>query len=167
MASYETWARLVRMPAEPMQTPPWLSIEYASPRLTIALVDDVHIAVHGRDNPDAQDWDAYLKTTHTLRSRHENVRALVYTLGGNPSSAQRSALNKVNEGFLAQVSVMLESRLARGAVTALSWFNPRIKAFALGQVDDALAHLALSGTQASRVKEALEALKIALAAARS
>ncbi len=141
------------------------SIEYASPRLTLALVDDVHIAVHGQSNPDATDWEAYLRATKKLLQRHENVKALVYTLGGNPSSAQRSELNKINEGLLPRVSVMVESRVARGAVTALSWFNPSIKAYSLEQIDEAMAHLGLFGVKAKQVKETLEALKQALHAA--
>src|SRR5688572_15071290 len=106
-------------------------IEYASPRLTIALVDDVHIAVHGASNPDATDWEAYLKSVRKVLERYPNVRGVVYTLGGNPSGAQRSELNRINEGLQPRVSVMVESRIARGAVTALSWFNPSINAFSL------------------------------------
>lgn len=138
------------------------SIEYVSPRLTLALVDDVHIAVHGQSNPDPIDWEAYLRAVRKVLERYPNVKGIVYTYGGNPSSAQRSELNKISEGLLPRVSVMVESRVARGAVTALSWFNPSIKAFSLEQIDEALEHLEISGVKARQAKEALAQLKTAL-----
>lgn len=141
-------------------------IVYVSPRLTVAVVEDVNIAVHGVDSPDATDWQAYLKSNQKIYERHAELRGLVYTLGGNPSSAQRNELNKLNEGKNPRVSVMVESRLARGAVTAISWFNPRIKAFALDQVDDALAHLELTPVMVKRVRSTLTALQEALRDAR-
>ncbi|MCX4241098.1 hypothetical protein [Paraliomyxa miuraensis] len=139
-----------------------IDIAYASPRLAIAMIEDIHIAVHGQDNPSDKDWDAYLDSIRKMWSRHDQVRGLVYTLGGNPSGAQRSQLNKINDGLKPWVSVMVESRIARGAVTALSWFNPRIKAFAPDNLDDAMAHLDITGPHAKRVRTALEHLEKAL-----
>jgi hypothetical protein len=141
-------------------------IQYVSPRLTVAVIEDVNIAVHGVDSPDATDWEAYMKSNRKIYERFSGIRGLVYTLGGNPSTAQRSELNKLNEGKNPRVSVMVESRLARGAVTAISWFNPGIRAFALDQLDDALAHLELSAPLAKRVRSTLAALQEALRDAR-
>lgn len=140
------------------------TIEYASQRLTIAIVDDVHIAVHGQDSPDATDWEAYLKSIRKVATRYAAIRGVVYTFGGNPSGAQRAELNKINEGLQPRVSVMVESRIARGAVTALSWFNPSIKAFAHDNLTEAMAHLGLSDSHAERVRRALDELKAALKA---
>ncbi|WP_181197792.1 STAS/SEC14 domain-containing protein [Enhygromyxa salina] len=125
-------------------------------------MDDVHLAVHGPDDPDATDWEGYLGAARKILETYETPRVLVYTLGGGPSGTQRSMLNKINEGLSPRVAVMLESRMARGTVTALSWFNPSIKAFSLTEIDKALAHLELTGDVAGRVKRQLDRLKIAL-----
>ncbi len=138
-----------------MQTP------YASPRLACTAVGDVHVAVHGPDDPDAADWQAYLAAARSILKGYEQPRVLVYTLGGNPSTAQRGELNKINEGLSPRVAVMLNSRVARGTVTALSWFNPSIKAFALDELERAMKHLDLSDASAARVIETVERLKLA------
>lgn len=140
---------------------PAMSVEYASERLACAVIDDVHIAVHGKKDPDDADWAAYIAAGRKVLEHHDEPRVLVLTYGGNPSGAQRAKLNELNAGLSPLVAVMVDSRIARGAVIALSWFNPRIKAFPLNDLDAALTHLQLDASATQRVKDAIEELEYA------
>lgn len=132
--------------------------EYVSARLACAVVEDVHIAVHGSLNPDETDWEGYLSAARKILENHTQPRVLVFTYGGNPSGLQRSQLNKINEGLSPRVAVMVNSRVARGAVTALGWFNPNLRAFSLDDMDPALEHLELAGPLAEQVRKTVMGL---------
>ncbi|MCX4240264.1 SpoIIAA family protein [Paraliomyxa miuraensis] len=137
-------------------------MEYASPRFACKVVDDVVIAVHTKENPTDEDWDRYGDVANGVMNVHGSVKMLVYSIGGGPNSLQR---NKANEAFRdrpQQVAVMLNSAMTRGIVTALSWFNPAIKAFNLEQLEEACTYLGVPRGQLDPVREALEVLKTRL-----
>ena len=66
---------------------------------------------------------------------------LVATKGGGPTSTQRKYLNDLLAGRHVPVAVMSSSTAVRGVVTALSWFNRKIKAFPPEGLADALTYL--------------------------
>lgn len=140
-------------------------MDYASTNMACTVIGDVLVAVHGKDAPSDQDWSAYLNLAKAMLEYTDQPRVLVYSLGGSPSTTQRRELHEINEGSASRVAVMVDSRMARGAVTALSWFNPSIKAFDLRQIDLAMAHLELRENQLDVVRSALDRLRAAREAA--
>lgn len=134
-------------------------MDYVSSRFGCAVVGNTVVGLHGEDNPDDADWNAYLDAGRRILQEHEQLRVLAFSLGGGPNSTQRSMVNDMFKDRPQQVAVMLDSRLARGAVTALSWFNPKIKAFNLEQLDEACSHLGLSAEQTQAVQASLESMR--------
>lgn len=134
--------------------------DYASPTMACSVVGDVLVAVHAEANPTDADWAAYLDACRTLQVTNQAIRVLVITYGGTPTSTQRSALNELNKQATdpTRVAVMVDSRITRGAVTALSWFNPEVRAFGLKQLGDACAHLGVPSEE-GRVRAVVQGLE--------
>lgn len=99
------------------------------------------ILVHTKDSPADAEWAAYLADARTWRDKIEGF--LVVTEGGGPNTLQRGEMNDVLEAEKrgGKTAVVTLSRIARGIVTALSWFNPGIKAFSTINVPAALDYL--------------------------
>lgn len=113
---------------------PSVLIRRASPTLAVA--------VYGDDSPSNEDWPGYLDV---MRSLDHGYRMIIFSSGGGPTTMQRRDLEKVTEGQdTARVAVVTLSRLARGIVTAIRWFNREIKAFEPSEREDAFTFLALS-----------------------
>jgi len=137
-------------------------MDFSSSRFACHVVDDIVIGVHTDEPPDDTDWSAWIDASRRALDGFGIVRGLVYSMGGNPTSKQRSEINDLFRDRPQRVAVMLDSRIARGAVTALSWFNPQIKAFDHTQFDDACMHLGIRGDQRERTRRALEDMKAIL-----
>jgi hypothetical protein len=137
-------------------------MDYSSPRFACEAIDDTVVGVHTSEAPNDDDWAAWIAATRRALERTGSVRVLVYSLGGGTTSKQRSEVNELFKDRPQRVAVMLNSRLARGAVTALSWFNPQIKAFDLEQFEDACVHLSIEGSHRLLVQRAITEMKAKL-----
>ena len=110
------------------------------------MVGHTLVVVHGVTHPSDADWTIYLDA---LRQNYERIHSqLIVTEGGSPTSAQRKASLEIAPNRWDQTpptAVVTSSVLARGAVTALSWFmKDRIRAFAQAEFDDACAFIGAS-----------------------
>lgn len=107
------------------------------------------VAVYGDDSPTNEEWEVYLDV---MRSLAPGYRMIIFSSGGGPTTMQRRDLEKVTEGQdTARVAVVTVSRLARGIVTAIRWFNREIKAFEPSERDAALTFLGLSTAEGDDV----------------
>lgn len=99
------------------------------------------LVMHTKDNPTDEEWALYLEFTKKNLSNLK--RNLIITEGGGPSTMQRGLLNDLLEAqnYKPKISIVTLSRLVRGIVTALSWFNPNVKAFSTIQIPAALDYL--------------------------
>lgn len=103
----------------------------------------VVILVHGKDTPSDEEWTQYCEDTKRWRNSIEGI--LVVSEGGGPNTMQRGSLEAaLGEDFAGKTAVVTLSRIARGIVTALSWVNPRIKAFATNQMSAAFEHVGVT-----------------------
>src|SRR5580698_8857062 len=95
--------------------------------MAITVIDRLFIVVYGATNPTDEEWRAYL----AMVERHgiDRTMQLIATDGGGPTSSQRRVLNEILAGRAVPVAVVSGNARIRGTVTALSWFNRRIKAF--------------------------------------
>lgn len=142
-------------------------MDYVSKRFACTIVGNVVIGVHSEDDPDDADWKAYLDAGREILAKDGDLRVLAFSEGGGPNSVQRSQVNDLFKDRPQRVAVMLNSRLARGAVTALSWFNKQIQSFNLEQIDEACAHLQLSSTDTKLVRDAIDRLREQIESARA
>ena len=100
------------------------------------------LVVHSRDEASDPEWDAYMLDLRQHRQRvGDSFQMMVYALGGQPTASQRARLTRALDGQAVPLAVLSESIKVRGVVTALSWFNARIRFFKPGQFDDAVRFL--------------------------
>jgi hypothetical protein len=106
---------------------------------------DLLIALHDKDQPTDSQWAALMDNLKTVISKHggdfSRIYGMVITDGGAPSHSQRELLNNVLSGKSWKISVLSDSLMVRGVVTALNWFNPEIRAFPSSEVQAFMSHL--------------------------
>jgi hypothetical protein len=115
------------------------------------------IVVHPRTAPSDQEWDAYL--TEYVKYDPEKLLTLVFTDGGAPSAGQRKAVNDMLQGRTTRAAVVTKSPLVRGVVSALGWFNPKIKSFPPSNIDGAMRYLGLQSSEFAQVRIQLRLLR--------
>jgi hypothetical protein len=130
------------------------------PNVVTKVIDRLIIAVYGTANPTEEEWHEYL----ALMKRHgiDRTMQLILTDGGEPTAPQRRALNELIGGRTVPVAVVSGSVRVRGTVTALSWFNRRIRAFPPSAMRDAIAYLEIPGSRAELIERELDELRLAL-----
>ena len=87
---------------------------------------------------------------------------LICTDGGEPSASQRRVLNELLEGRTVPVAVVSSSVRVRGTVTALSWFNRKIRAFPPTALREAVAYLEIPASRTDLIARELEQLRTEL-----
>lgn len=130
--------------------------------MTYSCVGTVMIAVHSEAAPSDEEWDGYL----ALMAQQPDlaaVRSLAFTDGGAPNSRQRKALNDLLtsrlRGAPGLAVAISSSALVRSVVTALSWFNPNVKAFAPDRVTDAYKYLKLTQSEMDAIRRETRKLR--------
>jgi hypothetical protein len=123
----------------------------------------VLIAVHSKEPPNDEEWDSYLETTSNLPITCR--KTLVVTAGGVPNAKQRTAMNEVLRGMPLTVAICTDALVVKQIMTALSWFNPKIRAFRSHEIASALQYLDVSGTEASLVHQKVAKMKLEIAGA--
>lgn len=103
------------------------------------------ILLHTEAAPSDAEWTAFVTATEVAARQagkdFSQLRQLVITDGGGPSSTQRKQANAMLGGSTIRVAVVSQSTAIRGVVTALSWFNSLIKAFNPDELKEALSYL--------------------------
>jgi hypothetical protein len=119
----------------------------------------VFLVVHAKDNPNDEEWEAYVAFSKANLGNFTST--LIITEGGGPNTVQRGTLNDMLEAnnFKGKISVVTLNRLVRGIVTALSWFNPNIKAFSTLQIPAALEYLGVPKDQQDAVNAEIKRLR--------
>ncbi len=107
--------------------------------IAIKVVDRLFIVVYGARNPSDDEWQDYLDLVEAQGI--DRTMQLIFSDGGEPTSTQRRLLNELLGGRPVPVAVVSASARVRGTVTALSWFNRRIRAFPPSGLRDALEYL--------------------------
>lgn len=90
----------------------------------------ISVTVHGPANPTNLEWQQFLRDA--VRSgTATHWRNLVVSYGGRPDGEQRKQLGEMLQGRGAPTAILTGSTVVRAAVSALSFFNRNLKAFAL------------------------------------
>src|ERR1700759_3207208 len=91
-------------------------------------VGNVLVAVHGENNITDEEALACQAALRTMDL--DRLRILVCTDGGGASAMQRKGLIDAFSGRDVPTAIVTDVRMLRGVITALSWFNKNIRAFA-------------------------------------
>ena len=119
----------------------------------------VIVLVHTKDSPTDEEWKAYCDDARKWRTQVRGI--LVLSEGGGPNSVQRGELEAAldHPEYNAKTAVVTLSRVARGIVTALSWFTPKIKAFSTLQIPAALEYLEVPPRSHDSIGVTIKALR--------
>lgn len=129
--------------------------------LKYAKVGQCYLLVLGQDPPTDHDWEDYLDFLDKSLTLRDHPRLLVSTSGGAPSAAQRARLQAVTKPYSAnaKIAVLTASKVARGAVTALSWFTTGYAAFHPDATEESMQFLSISGVEGMKVKNELRLMQ--------
>jgi hypothetical protein len=86
-------------------------------------------------------------------------RVLVLTAGGAPNARQRRVLNAILKDSMPPVAIVSSSMVARAVVTAMGWFNPRMRAFADDDMPGAFDHLDATDVDRAHLTQAVKELR--------
>lgn len=116
------------------------------------------LLAHGSVPPAQDEWNQYVEA---LAEGHKSglTGLLVLTDGPGPNSSQRKQISS----FDLRSAVLTPAAVARGIVTALSWFGANIRAFPPEQIDDALDYLQVPRAEQLQVLRVLAGLRVELA----
>lgn len=126
-----------------------------------SVVANVGVIVHGSGAPSVTEWEGWLAEYRRRSSGLKGV--LVYSFGGGPSSKQRTDVLKIVEKlqYVPKTVMVTSSTIARGIITAMSWFvapQKRAEVFSLPQLEDAFAALGLIESERQQVYECIARL---------
>jgi hypothetical protein len=125
--------------------------------MAITVIDRLFLVVYGVTNPTDEEWRSYLDRVE--RDGIERSMQLVHTDGGGPTIAQRGELNERLGGLQVPVAVVTGSARVLLTVTALSWFNRRIRAFPLSGLGDAIAYLEIPASRTDLIRREIARLQ--------
>jgi len=130
---------------------------------SLALSDrDLIISVHTEQNPSGEEWGTLITALKESEARkHGDISRILMLMlgdGGSPDTLMRDALNKVLRGRPMRMSVVTDSVVTHGVVTAIGWFNSEVRAYATAKSTQALTHLALSADEIRQTTDALNSL---------
>ncbi len=100
------------------------------------------VAVYNESQPTGEDHRKALEVFRTLDL--ERVRFLGVTRGGAPTASQRKDLTDILNGRELMAAIVTDVRMVRGVVSALSWFNQRVRAFSMSEMDEAFNYLSIA-----------------------
>ena len=124
------------------------------------VIDRLFLVVLGVDPPTNDEWCDYLAAVE--RHGIDRTMQLIYTDGGAPDANQRHCLEEIIRGRLVPVAVVSPSARIRALVTAMSWFNRKIRAFPPSSFRDAIGYLEIPLSRVELIEAALAELREAL-----
>lgn len=110
------------------------------------------VAMHGFKSPTNVEWQRLLNEGVAC-GMGAHLRIVIVSHGGGPDGAQRKELGRVIGPAPAPTVVMTGSALVRGITSALTFFNPHMKAVDLGDFEAAFKHLGLTTDERQRVSQ--------------
>jgi hypothetical protein len=148
MASASSWTSKRLKVALPARRGPPAQMTFRTLRMRNLYVG---LWLHTARDPSSEEWDASCKAFRELRRQcRENTAALrgvMISDGGAPNTIQRAQFFQPALGGQHRTSAItnsLSNPVKRGIATAISWVNPRMRAFEPCQWWEALSHVGLT-----------------------
>jgi hypothetical protein len=130
------------------------------------VIGNVWLFVHTKENPSDEEWAA-LMDRYAAPETNQHVRTLVYSEGGAPNALQRARLKQLQGGVAVPIAVLTSSQLVRAAVTAIGWFNDRVRTFSPHEMEEALTFLEIPPGKREKLRTALGELQEEVLTSRS
>jgi hypothetical protein len=125
--------------------------------LLIEIQGRVAIVIHNGRSFAPRDWRAILEFAR--RADLPDLRILSFTDGkANLTAAQRAELLAATGGRLPIAAILTSNAIARGVVTAISWFKPGVKAFPPHELEQAMRFLGLTERERAIVRSMADRL---------
>jgi hypothetical protein len=122
-------------------------------------VDSLLILRENRETPTDEEWDYCLELLSTFAPNFSEVKVLVMTAGGGPSTAQRARLSRVAQGHPLRVAVVSESTKVRFIVSSVALFLRDISSFRESEILEAYDHLRMTPSEQLLADRALEEMR--------
>jgi hypothetical protein len=129
--------------------------------LAFGNIGSCFLYVCSKHPPNEAEWNEYIDFLKIRLEPGMRPTSIVLSDGAGPGASQRQQLNEVISPYVdyLRVAVVTTSPVARGIVTALSWFSPVYRAFSPKDIDDALSFLDIGDPDAPLIKSLLTELK--------
>jgi hypothetical protein len=124
------------------------------------------VFVHTDRPPTASDWSRVIAEYRKVPNVN-SIGVLVYSDGGAPSAAQRAELLSAMGRTQPRLAILTKSVIARIAAKAVALFAPELRVFDAHQLEAALDHLQLSGSDRINARSILDSLRSAVSERRS
>jgi hypothetical protein len=122
-------------------------------------VGSVLVLRESKDTPSDEEWDGFLAALTGLRKRVSELRALVVTDGGGPSSSQRTRIKDALAGAAIRSAVVSDSIKIRFIASAIMLISKNHASYTTKELYRAYDHLGLSPEERPVVAEALRQLE--------
>lgn len=129
--------------------------------MAFKVAGGLFLIVHTKDPPTDDEWTSYVKLVD--KQGAEPLPQIVFTEGGGPSAKQRRDFTEMLNGRKIPVVVLTDSTMIRGIVTAISWFNDKLKTFPPVQIKDAFRYLRVPESAWPQIEDELGKLRKELA----
>jgi hypothetical protein len=96
------------------------------------------------ENPTEAEWDRFLELLRAARPQFEQLKILVATEGGGPSTLQRERLEKALAGKPVRVAVVSDSVKVRFITSMIALFHKELRSFLKSEFRRACAHLGMT-----------------------
>jgi len=119
------------------------------------------IALHNTQSPSEPEWQSYLNSARANGARQPEgkpYRGLVFTDGGAPGAKQRAAFAELMNSYSPTPvgSVITDSTLVRGVVTAIGWLVKVPRVFSPSKLADAFLYVGIPNDEIPLVKSSIE-----------
>lgn len=119
----------------------------------------LNVVYHGPLAPTNLEWQRYVTEAVATAGARSDTRVIVLSRGGSPDGHQRKILVTALSSRPSPVALLTDKVLVRAAISAMSLFNPSMKAFATTAFKEAGDFLGLRLEERERAAQLLVELE--------
>jgi hypothetical protein len=126
--------------------------------ISFGCAERTFVVAQGEEAPSLDDWEECLRALESGLAEIKGV--LIFSAGGGMNAKQREQMAELVKRGGVRVAVLTDSRIVRGAVTAMSWSEVPIEAFDCSDEGRALDYLLVDTQARAAVLTALTELML-------
>jgi hypothetical protein len=126
---------------------------------TLSLADII-LVLQTAEAPSDPEWDEFVAALRAFGARLPQVRVLVFTDGGGPTTMQRARVIELcaATGY-PRVAVVSDSLIVRSAIRIFRWFGATIECVSPARAEEAYAFLGLTPPEREMVRRLIPKLR--------
>jgi len=126
--------------------------------ISFGCAERIFVVAQGEEAPSLDDWEQCVRALDAELAELKGV--LLFSAGGGMNAKQREQMAELVKRGRLRVAVLTNSKIVRGAVTAMSWFEISIEAFDCNDESRALDYLLVEAEARTSVLTALSELML-------